>query len=231
MTNALRCLFLAALAVIFSSNVFAQNDDSARDAEAVKLLKSGTSLITSGQSVEAVAVFDKVIATYEAAFKDDKRKLYSAHTRQEALMYMVEAANAKTDAEVVSPNWADAYYLKGYALVELRKTAEAKAALQRALELAPHDAQYWGELGAVYQLERDWPAAISAFQSAAAASEFSAAQKNADLSRAWRGLGYVYVELKQFDEAEKWYQKCLALDGNDDKAKNELRYIQTQREK
>ena len=215
-----------------SSGAFAQTDNSARDAETVKLLRDGASLIASGQSANAIAAFDQVIAIYDAAFKDEKRKLYSAHTRQETLAYLLEAANAKTDALVVSPNWGDAYYLKGYALVELRKTAEAGAALQRALELAPHNAQYWGELGSVYQLEHNWPAAISAFQSAAEASEFSAdEQKNADLSRAWRGLGYVYVELNQLDEAEKWYRKCLELDGNDDKAKNELRYIQTQRGK
>lgn len=70
--------------------------------------------------------------------------------------------------------------------------------------------------------------ALQTFQRAeSAAREFSPPDsKNIELSRAWRGLGYVYVELGQIDEAEKMYKQCLDLDKNDQRALNELRYIQ-----
>ncbi|MDR0480931.1 MAG: tetratricopeptide repeat protein [Gallionellaceae bacterium] len=243
MANLLRFFFLAAFITV-SSGAYAQegnlgqngasgqDNSSAQEAAVLELLENGQKLVSSGQSAAAIAEFDKAIAIYQAAFKNDKRKLYSAHTRAEALMYLTEAANTNTDAVVVSPNFADAYYLKGYALMELKDVAAAKAALQRALELAPHNAVYWGELGADYEAEHDWQAALSAFKSEADASEFAPdAQKNVSLSHAWRGMGYVYVELNQLDEAEKWYRKCLDLDGNDEKAKSELLYIKQQREK
>lgn len=62
--------------------------------------------------------------------------------------------------------------------------------------------------------------------------EFSPPQlKNADLSRAWRGQAYVFVEQGQLDEAEKLYRKCLDLNAADARALNELRFIQVQRAK
>jgi len=53
--------------------------------------------------------------------------------------------------------------------------------------------------------------------------------KTTDLTLAWRGQGYCLVELGRFDEAEKLYKKCLALDPSDKKAKGELEYIKSKR--
>jgi Flp pilus assembly protein TadD len=67
-------------------------------------------------------------------------------------------------------------------------------------------------------------------QAEAAAKEFSPPDaKNKELSRAWRGLGYVYVEQGRWDDAEKIYLQCLALDRNDRRAQNELNYVRSQR--
>ncbi|MDR0233227.1 MAG: tetratricopeptide repeat protein, partial [Zoogloeaceae bacterium] len=80
-----------------------------------------------------------------------------------------------------------------------------------------HASQFLSELGHIYQLEKNWPMAQHAFQRAeAAAKSFSPPDAaNMGLSRAWRGLGYAYVELGQLDEAEKMYKQCLELDKND----------------
>jgi hypothetical protein len=47
--------------------------------------------------------------------------------------------------------------------------------------------------------------------------------------RAWRGQGYAYTELQQWDAAEKIYHQSLALDKSDHRSLQELEYIQKQR--
>ncbi|MDR1462081.1 MAG: tetratricopeptide repeat protein [Azoarcus sp.] len=188
----------------------------------------GTLLVHSGKFTEAIQQFDKVIASYEEKFRDKKTRFFCARSSTESLAYLLEVASAKAGgAKVLSMNWAYAYYLKSYALLELGRLSDVKANLERALALSPHNSQFLSELGNFYQRERNWPKALQTFQRAEAAAEFSPPDvKNSDLSRAWRGIGFVYVEQKRLDEAEKIYQRCLELDKNDTKAASELRYVQ-----
>jgi tetratricopeptide (TPR) repeat protein len=202
---------------------------SEEDKAATQMLSEGTRLIQSRKAIEAIQQFDKVIASYEDRVRNDKAQVFCARTVAETLMYLTEAANAKTgDAKVMStPNWAYAYYLKAYALLELGRIPEAKSNLERALALSPRNSQFLSELGNLYQRENDWPQALKTYQLAeAAAKQFSPPNsKNSELSRAWRGIGFVYVEQNRLDEAEKMYQQCLELDKNDTTAVNELRYV------
>ena len=100
------------------------------------------------------------------------------------------------------------------------------------MALSPSNSQFLSELGNIYELEKNWTMALQTFQRSEEAAEFSPPEsKNAELSRAWRGLGYVYVELNQIDEAEKMYLRCLELDKNDQRALGELRYVQNLRAK
>lgn len=48
---------------------------------------------------------------------------------------------------------------------------------------------------------------------------------------ALRCQGYALIEIHRYDEAEKRYRQALAIDANDQKAQNELRYIAQQRAK
>lgn len=205
-----------------------QSPVSEEDKAATQMLSEGSRLLQSKKAIEAIQQFDKVIAIYEERFKDEKARLFCARSLVESLMYLAEAMNAKTNAKVVSANWAYGYYLKAYALIELWRISEAKSNSERALSLSPRNSQFLSELGNLYLQERDWPQALRTFQLAeAAAKEFSPPDsKNIELSRALRGLGYVYVEQGKLDEAEKVYHQCLELDSKDSKALNELRYIQ-----
>lgn len=206
------------------------------DVALMQQLQAGAQLLQSGQPARAITdYFDKIIAAYELRYQGEKARLYTGRWQMESLMYLLEAANAKEEpkqnAIIVSQLWSDALYLKGYALIELRRPAEARGALEAALAMAPRNAQYLGELGNLYLGQRNWPAALKIFeQAAAAAKEFSPPDvKNKELSRAWRGLGYVYVEQGRWDDAEKIYLQCLELDRNDRRAQNELNYVRTQR--
>jgi tetratricopeptide (TPR) repeat protein len=198
------------------------------DAKFGQLLAEGAQLAHSRKQVEAIAYFDKVITGYDDAYRGDETKLYCARWQIESLMYLLESANAKTSAKIVSANWAYAYYLKAYSLLELGRIGEAKAQLERAIALSPRNSQFLSEMGNVYQRERSWSKALEVFQAAeAAAREFSPQDiRTAELSRALRGLGYVYVEQGKLDDAEKMYRQCLELDSKDSRALNELRYIQ-----
>jgi len=136
------------------------------------------------------------------------------------------------NAIVLSSKWANAYFLKGYALQDLRHIAEAKSNIELALELSPCNSQYLSELGAIFELEKNWPKAKQQFESAEDNAALAPEKTRADeLGRARRGLAYVFVELGKLDEAEKKYQQCLATDPNDKRAKRELKYVQGLRAK
>jgi Flp pilus assembly protein TadD len=228
---------LSVLVLAVSSPAWSQAPPPAstgEDAKASQQLVDGVRLMQSKKSAEAIQIFDSVAAGYESKYKDTNTKFYSARSPAETLFYTLDAANSnKGSATVVSGNWGYAYYLKGYALLDLGRVAEAKVQLLRAVALSPQNSQFLSELGHVYQLEKDWQSALQVFQRAeGAAKEFSPANaRNAELGRAWRGLGFVYVELNRLDDAEAMYRKCLELDKNDAAAMRELRYVQGVRAK
>jgi tetratricopeptide (TPR) repeat protein len=204
------------------------------DAKLTLILKEGVSLMEAGNFKEAMARTDTVIAAYEDKFRDSKDTIRCARSETETLYYLLNAANkeSKKNTIVLSPAWADAYYLKAYILVDAGQFVEAKPWLAKAIKLSPSNSQYLSELGAVFQHEKNWPMALQTFQSAEQAAEFSPPDaKNVDLARAWRGIAYIFVEQGRLDEAEGLYKKCLALDKNNTKATNELRYIQQVRAK
>ena len=205
------------------------NLPSASNEEVFKqLLEQGGQFATSGKYHDAVSCFNKVILCCEEIYREEKVKLFCARWITESLMYMTEAANSNAAAKIVSILWAYAYYSKGYSLIELGHLSEGKDALDRALALSPRNSQFLSELGSFYQREKNWLKAYETFQAAeSAAKEFSPPeQKSVELSRAWRGLGFIYVEQRKLDEAEQMYRQCLELDPADSRAVNELHYVQ-----
>jgi len=132
----------------------------------------------------------------------------------------------KNKAIVLSSTWANAYYMKGWALEELRKLSEARAAIKQASELSPFNSQYLSELAYLYVLEKGWAKAEELYKSAEEHASLSPDDvKKVELGRARRGLGYVFVELGRLDEAEKKYLQCLKDDPKDQKAAAELEYV------
>jgi tetratricopeptide (TPR) repeat protein len=205
----------------------------ADEAEQQQHVDAAAKLLQQGKPAEAIDVVDKVIAHFEALRRDKTDLAYCARSPAESLVYLLEATVGKTSASVYGPAACDAYFLRGYALVELGRNGEARAALERAVQLAPREAHYRSELAELYAREKNWNDALAAFDASAAVAEKSAEQdrKNAELGRALRGKGFVLVELGRLDEAEAMYRRCLALDPADKKAMNELRYVQSRQQK
>lgn len=135
---------------------------------------------------------------------------------------------AKTETIVLGPNWAEAYLLKGFSLVELKDLEAAKAALQAAVALSPQNPQYLAELAYVTQMQGGSEEALALYRESADAAMLIADEnrQRSHAGRACRGQGYALVELKRLDEAVAQYHQCLALDPGDRRSEGELQYIE-----
>lgn len=231
----MKTLHLACSILLLAAAICAGAQDAPLEAEPahLALMKQAVELLQQRKPQEALAVTDQLIAAYEAKYKNSGKRVYEARTSPEGLLYMMTAAKDKQDAVLAKGIWGEAYYVKGYILIDLNRYDEAKPALQRAIAISPRNAKFLGELGHIYQTQRNWLEALATFQDAEeAAREFSPpAARVREWTRALRGSGYVLVELGRMDEAEAKYRKCLELDQSDQKAQGELRFIQEQRQK
>jgi len=213
----------------------AEAPDPDKDQQLPKLLEEARTLIDNKKPQAAIEKCDKVIALFRARYDKSTERVYCAGTSAENLGYLLKAAAAMNDgsfekgkknAIVLSPTWASAYFMKGFALEEMGKLAEAKSALGQALELSPWNSHYLSELAYLFAAQKDWAKAKENYQAAEEQVSLSPDNTKAeDLARARRGLGYVFVELGQLDAAEKKYEECLAADKNDTKAAAELQYV------
>ncbi|MEG3175240.1 tetratricopeptide repeat protein [Sphingomonas sp. RB3P16] len=211
-----------------ASPATAASDDSATaqrtglDAASAALLK--------GQAQVALDTIGPVIAAFEQAQASEKRRRFCGMTTVQTLAYMGMAASAKQDAVALGPDYCDALFVKGYALVDLGRLPEARATYERLVELAPMHAHFLTELGQSYRPERNWAKMLELCERASGYADLSAPERvKREQGLAWRCMGYALSEQRKFDEAEALYRKCLELDPNDAKAKNELRYIADQR--
>jgi tetratricopeptide (TPR) repeat protein len=188
----------------------------------------GAALIRGRRPDEAIALaLDPLIADQEKKYRKKKRTVYCARTSAEALSYLVAASREDRLAVVLSaPLWSDALKLKGYALIELGRVLEARAALEQAVLLSPANAGYLSELAFTYQATKEWEQARDVFQRAADATAMSPEpSRKTELGRALRGLGYALVELERLDEAEAVFRRCLDLDPADTRAVGELAHL------
>ncbi|MEO5596238.1 MAG: tetratricopeptide repeat protein [Lysobacteraceae bacterium] len=203
------------------------------------MLMEARRAIDAGKKVDSLPTIDKVIAHYESKYPESDKRWFVARNPSESLAYMVMVAADsdkgvdKRDAVALyTTAWSDAYYMKGFVLVDLGKSVEAMQAFEHAVALSPYNSQYLAELGNLYQSEKNWPKALELYKAAEDGATFTpASQQVDDSTRAKRGIGYVLVELGQFDEAEKKYEECIALNAHDDKAKQELEYVRSIRSK
>lgn len=206
--------------------------DPDTDPHFVKMIVEIQQRIEQGKLEAAVAECDNVISAFKAHYKNERRKIYCGNTPAEVLGTLVGAAVGKQNAIVLSPTWANAYFLKAYALQDLKQLGEAKKTLLSAVELSPTNSHYLNELGEIYQLEKNWSKARETYISAEDNAPLSPDETRvSDLARARRGLGYVYVELGRLDQAEKKYRECLAADPDDHRAAAELQYVKQLKEK
>jgi tetratricopeptide (TPR) repeat protein len=221
--------FLASLALLINGSVASAatfSTDPDKDPQMASLLQEARRLIDNKKPAAAVEKCDRVITAFKARYGNSKQKISCGRTSAEVLGSLLQAAVDKNNAIALSSTWADAYYMKAYALQELGRLSAAKSNVQLALAMSPFNSQYRSELGEIYQLEKNWGKAKQEFAEAEDNAKLAPEESNAaELGRARRGLAYVFVELGKFDEAEKKYRQCLEADPNDIRAKRELEYV------
>lgn len=202
-------------------------------------LRAAAQLVRQHLPQAALDALVPVLTAYEADHAQETRRIYCGMSLQETLLYGVMAAKDKVGAVTLPPGYCTALYLKGYALVDLGRIAEAKPIYERLLTLAPMYAQYQTEYGQLIRLEKDWPRMLAICTKASEAAAIAdPALKLMQQGAALRCQGYALTELhrydeaeQRYDEAEQRYRDALALNPNDAKAQNELRYIAQQRAK
>jgi hypothetical protein len=200
----------------------------------VKLIDEGVALVKAGRAEEAITgKFDQVIARFEKQYAGEKRHIYCGRDQAEVLLYMTEAAEKGEDAIALPPMWADAWFFKSYALIELHRTAEAVAALDRAIALSPSHAHYLSERGYLYHQAKDWPHSLEKYKAAEEAVKLITDKQGQidERTRALRGQGYALVELGDLDAGEQKYQQSLAQNPDDKTSRQELDYIKGLRAK
>ena len=217
------------------------------DAQWQKMVSDGESLLHEKKPEEAIVkYFDPVIKQFSSLNSTNTAQVYCARESKESLAYLIQVAalqdkgggkdipeywgnrfaEKKDGAVVLSQFWAEAFFLKSYALVELGNIDQAKDTLKKAVGLSPLNFTYLAELGHIYQLEKNWDMALEIYKASEEATSFSHPDsKDANLARAWRGIGYVYIEQGKLKEAKEQYKRCLELNPNDQSALAELKYI------
>lgn len=235
----LRTLFVFGLLLVAASSHAGTVEEPAaavreNDARQMQILNDGVKVLKDRHPGEALAqYFDRVIASYETRYPAGAKASYCARSATESLATLVQAAQDKTEAVVVGSAWCDAYFLRAYALVDLGRNAQAREALEKAISMAPRNAQYVAELASLDRREKKWAEALTRFESAAQlARDFSPPEsKLIELGQALRGKGYVLVELGRLDDAASAYRQCLELNPADKAAIAELAYVQAQRKR
>ncbi len=121
-----------------------------------------------------------------------------------------EANQALEKAAALAPQDADLHAQLGRLLLEKRAFAAAERELQQALRLQPNLADAVRDLGAVYYLSENYPAALQALD--------RLAQLETPTTGSWFIRATCYDKLGTKAEAIAAYEKFLALDaGRDDK--------------
>lgn len=226
-------LFLGACATqaVAPGNIGARDaayNAPAKSVEAANsLVRQARVLVTSKHSAQALPLLDQAIPVYERAYRRDDVLAYSARSMPETLFYALQGHEKNTSARVYGAEWGLAYFLKGFALIDLQRVAEAKPAYEAAIALSPRNSQFLAERAHIHAIERDWTKSFIAFEKALEATEFSPSPvKNRETARALRGMAFAQVELGNLDAAKALHERVLQMDANDPISRKELIYIE-----
>jgi len=230
------CLFLTvagAVAANAASNPNAEPATPEAVDPAETLVNEAADLIDQKRPAEALPLLEKAIALEEQSYAGEQRQIFSSRSTTETLFYTLRGTTSKKDTIVIGPNWGTAEFLKGFVLIDLGRSDEAKPHFEKAIALSPMNGQYLGELGEWYKMRKDWEQAYDLFERASSAADFAPddESKSFERRRGLRGMGFVLIEQGKLDKAEKAFRECLEIDPNDAGAQNELAYIKAQRAK
>jgi Tfp pilus assembly protein PilF len=156
-------------------------------------------------------------------------KTFIHRTSEERFFYLLQASFEEVATSVESGPCAEISYLLGYTYLELDDINNAQRYVTKATEYSPVNAAYLSELAHIHQSNGEFQQAINLYRQAEdGAQNFSPSHlKQEELARAKRGIGFNLIELGKLDEAKTKFNEVLQVNPNDQKAKNELKYIES----
>jgi tetratricopeptide (TPR) repeat protein len=189
-------------------------------------LESAMELLKAGHADQSLALVDGIIA--QAMLKDAKDP--TAICPGAAAAFLQSYMEGKFTVTVEN-DWCDAMLVKGYALNELKRPAEAAQVLEALVRHDPNNAQYLIEYAYTVRLNGHLERSLDLYKRAeGVASRLPDRESSAHWrAAALRGQGYNYTELQKWDEATKAYQRSFKYEPNNDIARNELQYIEEHR--
>ena len=207
--------------------------DTAQSQSAATLdsrIEQAADLIKSQKPADALTIIDTVIADFNSRYANSKVTLYAAQSGPESLAYMLKAAAHNQAAQVINENWGTAFFLKGFALVDVGRAEESKAQFDKAISLAPMNSQYLAERGEWFKSRKEWAKAYVDFEAALEGADIAPESVRIRLKgRALRGMAFVRIEEGQLDQAEKLLKQALEINRDDERAKDELKLIKSMR--
>ena len=184
-------------------------------------------LLQSGKPAEAIKIFDVVIAGYEARY--DPAVAYRCTSADAAKETITYAASSLKGGKFIlgSEEWCTALWGKGFALIDLGKSAEAGPYLARAVEMDPMNAHYINEYAEWFKPLRQWQQSYDLFLRAWRTVDHDRKGLHRRVAaRALRGMAFNLIELGDLNEAERLYRQSLDYEPEAQaKVQNELDYI------
>jgi tetratricopeptide (TPR) repeat protein len=180
--------------------------DDRKPSRAVAFLALTLNLIMLGPRVASQVLPEKGLAVFDAYANLDVA--HSFNGRFWVLKYFEERGNKK---EYERRSWENSQALPQEGLIQSalilmgeRRLDEAKARLERAIEMAPCYEYAWSNLGAVFSLRGEYDSALAAFQIADAMMPFR--------SYVYDHKARIYFALGDQKKAEAYWWKALAVD-------------------
>lgn len=127
-------IFAAILAICLSGQAAAKD---LSDDDADLAIQKASQFLNSGDPAHAVQAVEPIISELERRAKGD-RVVYCGSTQAAILATMATAASQNKSAVAYPLAWCSALFVKGFALIDLHRAAEAEPFLRRATEFAPY---------------------------------------------------------------------------------------------
>lgn len=215
----LKSLYGAVAAVsVFTSSAHAQAQKGD--------LERAMDLVKSGEAEKSLALVDPIIA--QAMLKEAKDP--TAICPSAAAAFLQTYMEGKFTVTVEN-DWCDAMLVKGYALNELKRSAEAAQVLEALTRHDPANAHYLIEYAYTVRLNGQLERSLDLYKQA---EKLASKLPDRESSAHWRavalrGQGYACTELQRWDEATKAYRRSFKYEPENEIARNELKYIEQHR--
>ena len=227
---------LALSTPIYAENAKTSSPEPGNSASASQSdeLAKGVTLLQSGQPAEAVSIFSGIISAYEQRYgaKTVFRCTSGKPGGQALATAFGEALTSdKRDVVLGNEDWCTALWGKGFALIDLNRSAEAGPYLARAVELDPDNAHFINEYAEWFKPQREFKQSFDLFSTAWKTVDHDKQGPHRRVAaRSLRGIAFNLIELGDLDGAEQKYRQSLEYEPEAaGKVQGELDYIVQQR--